>query len=369
MAISEKEFERRYKAIRMLMKEAGIDCLVVAGRSDYFSRGNIRYITGLAFGGYAIFPLQGKPVYFLSTNQIASPKHRRAAPVDDIVELKEVRNPLEQIRKEVLRFDGGRKIGIVGMNDIQVPMYLTLKELLGERLVDGGAIFARLRPVKSEEEIEKMRVAASIADRVCTMLRKIVVPGLTDYKIYGSVKKAIYGMRADYSMELIDAEGSTMNMAWGPSGDRLEENGTLFLEITPAFDGYYAQLPVTLPVGAYTPAVRRMKDAWVEAMEAAKGLLRPGERVSDLHRKAQEVIMQNGFVSPLPAGHAIGLDAIDFWRIDESNGTILEAGMTIAFHPCVLAEMGGIGMGMGYTFLINAAGAENLSSLDLTDLG
>ena len=368
MAISEKEFERRYKAIRILMEERGIDCLVVAGRSDYFSRGNIRYLTGLSFGGYALFPLKGRPVYFLSANQIASPKHRRAAPVDDILELKELRNPLEQITKEIFRFDGGRKIGLVGMNDIQVPMYLLLKEALGERLVDGDALFARLRPVKSEEEIGKMRVAASIADRVCIMLRKTIAPGLSDYEIYGSVKKAIYEMGADYSMELIDAEGSTMNMAWGPSGDRLEEKGTLFLEITPAFDGYYAQLPVTLPVGGYTAALTRMKEAWAEAMEAAGGFLRPGARVCDLHRSAEEVIRQSGFVSPLPAGHAIGLDAIDFWRIDESNETILEAGMTIAFHPCVLLEMGGIGMGMGYTFLINDTGAENLSGLDLREL-
>ena len=233
MAISEKEFARRYKAIRMLMEEEGIDCLVVAGRSDYFGRGNIRYVTGLAFGGHAIFPLEGKPIYFLSTNQIASPKHRRAAPVDDLMVLKELLKPAEQIKEELLRFDGGRKIGIVGMNDIQVPVYLALKEFLGERLVDGTAIFARLRPVKSEEEIEKMRVAASIADRVCTMLRQTITPGLTDYEIYGSVKKAIYGMKADYSMELIDADGSRMNMAWGPSGDRLEEKGTLFLEYHP----------------------------------------------------------------------------------------------------------------------------------------
>jgi Xaa-Pro aminopeptidase len=368
MAVSEKEFVRRYKAIRMLMKEEGIDCLVVAGRSDYFGRGNIRYVTGLAFGGYAIFPLEGKPIYFLSTNQIASPKHRRAAPVDDLIDLKELLNPAEQIKEELLRFDGGGKIGIVGMNDIQVAVYLVLKEFLGERLVDGTAIFARLRPVKSGEEIEKMRVAASIADRVCTMLRQTITPGLTDYEIYGSVKKAIYEMKADYSMELIDADGSRMNMAWGPSGDRLEEKGTLFLEITPAFDGYYAQLPVTLPVGGYTPAVRRMKEAWAEAMEATKGLLRPGVRVCDVHRRAIDVISQNGFISPLPAGHAIGLDAIDFWRVDGSNQTVLEAGMTIAFHPCVLEEMGGNGMGLGYTFLINETGAENLSAIDLAQL-
>lgn len=369
MAISEKEFSRRYKAIRTLMEQDGIDCLVVAGRSDYFGRGNVRYVTGLGLGGYAVFPLSGKPVYFLSKIQVASPKHRRAAPVDDLIDLKEIVDPVRQIAGEIGRFDGGGRIGVVGIGEIQVPVYLALKELLGGRLVDATSIFARLRPVKSDEEIEKMRVAASIADRVCMQLRQTIRPGLTDYEVYGSVKKAIYEMGSDYSMELIDAEGAKMNMAWGPSGDRLEEKGTLFLEITPAFDGYYAQLPVTLPVGRPAPVVGEMQRVWAAMMQAARDLLRPGFRVCDAHKKAVDIIEQGGFISPLPAGHAIGLDAVDFWQVNEHNETLLEPGMTIAFHPCILTQPGGDGLGMGYTFLVTETGPENLSRLDLLHLG
>jgi Xaa-Pro aminopeptidase len=197
------------------------------------------------------------------------------------------------------------------------------------------------------------------------MLRKTIRPGLTDYEIYGMVKKAIYEMKCDYSMELIDAAGSTMNMAWGPSGDILEEDGTLFLEITPAFDGYYAQLPVSLPATRFKPSYRRMVDAWVEAMEKATALLRPGTPASAVRNAAVAVIEEKGFLSPLPVGHAIGLDVIDCWGINESNSTILEAGMTVALHPPVLADFGGDGVGMGYTYLIKTEGAEKLSGIDL----
>jgi Xaa-Pro aminopeptidase len=351
------------------MEEGQIDCLIVAGRSDYFGRGNIRYITGLGLGGYAVFPRSGKPVHFLSRIQISSPKHRKAAPIDDLIELKELGDAVQQIREEIRRFDGGGRIGLVGIGEIQVPVYLALKEFLGERLVDATSIFARLRPIKSEEEIEKMRVAASIADRVCMYLRQTIRPGLTDYEIYGSVKKVIYEAGSDYSMELIDADGAKMNMAWGPSGDTLEEKGTLFLEITPAFDGYYSQLPVTLPVGTPSPVVAEMQKAWAAMMEGAKELLRPGFRVCDAHKKAVDIIRQHGFASPLPAGHAIGLDAVDFWQVNERNEILLEPGMTIAFHPCILTKMGGDGLGMGYTFLVTDGAPEILSRLDLLHLG
>jgi Xaa-Pro aminopeptidase len=365
MSISKDEFLRRYSGIRRGMKDHAIDCLIIAGRNDYFSRGNIRYVTGLAFGGYALFPLEGKPVYFLTRNQIGSPKHRKAGPLQDLIEFIELQEPVADIADQMTRFDGGRNIGIVGMTDVPVPTYLGLKERLGERMVDGGAIFRDMRTIKSGEEIGKMRIAASIADRVCAILRETIRPGLIDYEIYGAVKKAIYEMGCDYSMELIDAAGSTMNMAWSPSGDRLEETGTLFLEITPAFDGYYAQLPVSLPVREYTPLLRRMVDAWSIALERGASYLRPGVPVGEVHRAAVGAVEERGFISPFQAGHAIGLDVIDFWSIGQSNATILQPGMTVAFHPCALSDLGGPGIGMGYTYLITDEGPEKLSSIDL----
>ncbi len=366
MSISRQEFHRRYHAIRGMMKTGQIDCLVVASRSDYFARGNIRYITNLPFGGYALFPIEGKPVYFVSANQISSPRHDKAGPIRELLELKELKDPQAQLIAELQRFDGGRKIGLIGATTVMpVPLYLSLRDAYGDRLIDATHIFDSLRNIKSDEELDKMRVSASVADRVCLMLRDMAKPGAIDYEIYGEVKKAIYSMGCEYSMELIDAGGSTMNMAWSPSGDRLEENGTLFLEITPAFEGYYAQLPVSLPVISYSPSLLKKFDVWAEAIEAGVALLRPGTVVSDVYREVMGVIEGKGLLAPFPPGHAIGLDAIDFWTINGANRTVLQPRMTLALHPCVLSEPGGEGIGMGYTYVITETGAERFSAIDL----
>ena len=73
MAISEKEYLRRYLAIRESMKKDGLDSLLIVGLSDDFNRGNIRYITGSGRGGCCVFPFQGKPVFFTNPNQTKSP--------------------------------------------------------------------------------------------------------------------------------------------------------------------------------------------------------------------------------------------------------------------------------------------------------
>jgi Xaa-Pro dipeptidase len=179
------------------------------------------------------------------------------------------------------------------------------------------------------------------------------------------VKKIIYENGCAYSFDLLDGAGSMMNMSFFPTEDKLEENGTLFMEISPSYQGYYAQLPVTLPVGRYLPHVKRMVMAWAEADKAVQKLLRPGARVSELYHVLIDTVRANGFQSPLRPGHSVGLDILDYWSITESNDTLLKPGMTLAIHPSVMVKHGGDGVGMGYTYLITETGFERFSKIDL----
>jgi Xaa-Pro aminopeptidase len=137
------------------------------------------------------------------------------------------------------------------------------------------------------------------------------------------------------------------------------------MEITPSYEGYYAQLPLTLPVVEYSPLVRQMVSTWNKADKAVQKILRPGIKVSDVYHVLINTVNENGFKSPYRPGHSIGLDALDFWSITESNETLLKSGMTLAIHPSVMQEMGGPACGMGYTYLITDTGAERFSKVDL----
>jgi len=244
-------------------------------------------------------------------------------------------------------------------------MYLAVKEKFNERLLDKTEYLRPLREIKSAEEIEKLRAAAGIADQVYARLREIIRPGLSEYSIYGEVKKVIYEGGCEYSFDLLDGAGSMMNMAFFPTVDKLEANGTLFMEISPSYQGYYAQLPVTLPVDKYLSHVRKMAEAWNQADQAARRILRPGTKISDIYNLMINVIQENGFISPLRPGHSVGLDILDFWSFTESNNALLKTGMVIAIHPCVMIKPGGDGVGMGYTYLITDSGVEKFSKIDL----
>ena len=368
MPISQHEYERRLKAIRELIAKNDLDCLIIIGRADDFNRGNIRYVTGSGRGGCCVFPQEGRLVFFTGPGQSASPKIRKTIEAVELLDLRETDDEAQQAGKELTRFHRGNKVGIVGMNCMSVPMYLCLKELFGEKLIEVDTIFEQVRAVKSDEEIKKMRIAASVADNVFDRLMARIQPGLSDYEIYGLVKGTIYEHGCDYSFDLIDAQGKRMNMTFFPTGERLKTNSTLFMEITPAFEGYYAQLPVTLPVGNYPPQIREMVTTWIKANAVVQNLLRPGAKVSDIYRCLIDAVEEDGFISPLRPGHAIGLDALDFWSITPSSPIVLKAGMTLAVHPSIMKKLGGYACGMGYTYLIAKDGPERFSRIELGNL-
>ncbi len=350
------------------MERDSLDCLLIIGLADDFNRGNIRYVTGSGRGGCCVFPSEGQPVFLTSPGQSASPKIRKTVEAFELLDLRGTDSPAEQAVRDMSRFFQGNSIGIIGMNCIPAPMYLAVKEKFPVKLVDSVKIFEDLRSIKSAEEIEKMRVAAAVADDVYAMLRNLVRPGLSDYEIYGHVKKAIYEKGCEYSFDLIDASGSRLNMTFSPTGERLKENNTLFMEITPAYDGYYAQLPVTLPVGKYPPEIKKMVSVWERANAAVLEILKPGTKVADLYNMLVNTVQASGYISPLRPGHSIGLDALDFWSITESSTITLESGMTLAVHPSIMTEIGGDACGMGYTYLITDTGAERFSKVELAEL-
>ena len=363
MTISREERERRYGAIRELMNQGGLGSLVIAGRGDRLSRGNIRYVTGygpIVGPQYCVFPSEGSPIFVARNTPFLATLRER----DWDLEYKLTTDQNAEVQALVAELDTGRRVGIVGLSDIPVPLYLALRERFEERLVDATWIFRQLRTIKSAEEIEMMRVSALVADEVFDRLKELARPGVSDFEIYGEVKRIIHQRGCEYSMELINSEGTKLNLFY-PTGNRLEANGTLSLEITPAYEGYFTQLPVTVPVGEYPSQIRDMIAVWQEALERATSILRPGTVVSDVHRAMIEPIHEAGYVAPWRCGHAIGLDVIDFWGVDGSNATALEAGMTLALHPGPLVESLAEGFAMGYTYLVTDGGYEKLNGADL----
>ncbi len=366
MNMSKQERDRRYTAIRQIMNNNDLDCLVAVSRDTYFTRGNTRYICnhGNDEGEeVVVFPREEMPIVFAPAMREASIK--RAGWIDNIVKVNNDTEKIEVVKNEVKRFEGGNKVGIVGMTYISALLYLAIEAVYNQRVVSLDKEFSQLRSVKSDEEITMMRTSALIADKAFAHVRDMLKPGITDYKIYSEAKQVIHEMGCDYSMEFM--------VGGYPYGAVYQAHDMFLLEFSPCYQGYYAQLPVTLAVDGYPSDIQTLIPVWKNVFKAGVDNLRPGNKASDVHNAVIQSLLEQGYANiGHRSGHALGLDVLDGWEISSSDDTVLKPGMTVVFHPAVVDESrgfrflepGGTYFIGGYTYVITEEGAEKLSTID-----
>ncbi len=363
------ELKDRIARIRAEMRARDIDVLLVAGLQDIFNRGHVRYISNLGGGGMIVLPLEGNLTHFIHPVLAQSPKIDKVGPIREFIDVRPFGDGAYGFANDsvglIKSMNPTGKVGYVGGPAIGIAVYEALREAVGDaRIVDASDIFWKLRAVKSENEIALMRRSAVLADDCYDALEQIVAPGVADYTVYAEAKRYLFEHRSPYSLEVIDADGPYLNFDRHPTGDVLTAGGALFMEVTPAIGGYYAQLPFCMPVGELSPELKRLAKAWEAGFTLGESMLRPGTLVSDVSKAMREEIAANGAINPFSHGHAIGLDVSDGWVLGDRTEIALQPGMTMAVHPAAITEIAGPGFTAGYTYLITEDGAERLSRHD-----
>jgi len=368
MALSLAERDRRYVEIRKLMSANEIGCLLVAGRGDHVSRGNIRYITDngiICREQYCILPPEGSALTITTQQtQIAANVEIKEEWVSEfLITPNDPAAAAKHVAESLLKYAKGGKVGIVGMQDISVPVYEAVRSHIGERLVDATWIFNQVREIKSAEEIESVRKSTAAADKAYSLIRDIAKPGLSDYEVWGEVDRSLAISGCCYAMNLIDFTGETMNLAL-PWGEKMKAGSTFALELIPAYDGYYTEIPAMLPVSEdYPEKIAKMVEVWKLANREAQSALKPGSTIADINAAIQGVVKEHGYYYPWRSGHGVGLDCVEGFNLNDKRQMSFKPGMVFTLHPGVYEPNNptGPGFAMGYTYLLTESGCERLN--------
>lgn len=361
MALSLAERERRYTLVREQMEEQGVDVLLVVGRDGSGERGNHRYLAGYgivaAFAHYVVFPREPREPIFFSGSSPAANIGLASGWVQD---LRTDRKPLDEIVAEVGRQLGDGTIGIT--STIPIPIYRALLAEHGdERIVDALDCLRGPRLLKSDEELDCVRRCAALADDAFAAVRDVVRPGVSDFAVYGELRRLLHAGGCEYSMDIIDAGDGTA--AGGPRGVTIGESSLVQIELTPAVEGYYTQLrvPFSSQGDRWPHDWEPLLAAWESGYDAAREAIRPGVTASELYAAAADGVTRTGLEARRRAGHALGLEVDEFVSIDPDDHTVLEPGMVLVVHVPVRGN--DLQLMVGGTFVITEHGHEELNDL------
>jgi Xaa-Pro aminopeptidase len=357
-----EELEDRRARARQLTDASGADALLVFG-CDRHGQG-FRYLTGFEpMLGDMWLLLDGGDARCVLTFQWQLVEARAASGI----ERWEAAFDPAPLVVALLREAAVRRLALAGLDRLPVPAYAAIREGLPRlEVLDLGPELGALRRRKSPLEVERLRAAARVTDRMLDVARERVRPGVTENEIVAAISAVSLASGGALAFEPSVVSGVDDPIPIRRPTDRaLQLGDTVMVDIGAQIDGYQADATRTFVIGE---AKERQLAAWDvvrRAYDAAVALARPGVPCRELHRAASAVICRAGFTVEHRVGHGIGLATSYEWPSLDSEEAALEPGVTICIEPGVYAR--GVGnMKLEDDFVITDDGCEALTSSDAT---
>ncbi|MGX9351112.1 M24 family metallopeptidase [Shimia sp. W99] len=340
------EFRTRVAALQARMGVAGIDALLLTTAADVF------YVTGFltrfwespARPWFVLVPLRGDPVTVIPSigaelmGQCWATDIRTwdaPMPGDDGVSL------LVATLTDMVPQAG--RIGVPMGLETQVRMplgdYLTVADQLAPRVfVDATDVVQRVREIKSEAEISKIRAACRVADACFARVPEFAGPGARLDHVFRDFQRVLLEEGADWVSYTAGGAGQGgYGDVISPAGPQVLVDGdVLMLDTGAVLDGYFCDFDRNYAIGSAGDEVRRAQAALFKATEVAMGAMRPGMVASDVHRILCDSLRQSG-ATPGGGrlGHGLGITLTEWPSFTPHDQTELRAGMVLTLEPGV----------------------------------
>jgi Xaa-Pro aminopeptidase len=313
------ERDRRWRAVRALMAEQGLDVIVTpqnTGHSMDF-QANTRWLTHCGGGGDAdlagVFPLEGEVTVVATSAQPRWPTVQNW--VTDVREARRNygRRVVERLKELT---PSPRTIGISGLGGgtrtpegtILHGTYTQIREAFpNAELRDATDLLAELRYVKSDEEIAFLAKSKQLVDRGLDAEIAAARAGVSDWDVWAEAMSAMFRGGSEMPVHCNWVSGSRPQRTLTRASHRILEQGDIiFNELEASWGGYRSQGTVPVSVGQPDPVYPELMKIQQVLFEESLAALKPGTTLGELQalcaRRAQEVAPHSG-----PAAGATGV--------------------------------------------------------------
>lgn len=223
----------------------------------------------------------------------------------------------------------------------------------------------KLRQIKNDEEIEKIRTAESIGDEAFTHILSFIRPGLTEKEVALELEYFMKKNGAEkLSFDTIAASGTNSSMPHAiPTDKVLEEGDFLTMDFGCVYEGYCSDMTRTVAVGSVSDNMKYVYDVVLKAQLAALKAVKPGAKCSDVDKIARDIIADAGYGNCFGhgLGHSVGLFIHEEPRLSPKCDDILQPGMLMTVEPGIYIP-GRFGVRIEDLVVVSENGCINLTN-------
>ena len=345
------DFQGKLQAV---MAKHGIDVMLVSDKT------NIYYATGYYGASMAFIPAKGTIHLIVSDLEVeastALTRNVEIVPfpswvfLDDGTEesLKHKEadiDPLTAVRKALGLIADFNPQAVVGveMDSISVNLWEYLKTQLGaERLVNGSSPIMEARLVKTEWEIDMLRIAAQHSEKMMRMTFEQTHAGMTLAELERIM--LLSGLEIDEfktsikSPTIIATGGEQYAVSGLPRSYVIKDGDLIRLDGGFCHLGYMGDLGRTYVVGGKpSPVQDELYAALYEGHKAGIQMFKPGVTLAEIYNKVVSVVESSNILKKYPrghVGHSIGINPglEEYPQISPDSSTVLQPGMVFSFE-------------------------------------
>ncbi len=334
--------QQRLDALRRKFRTLGVSNFI-ATRFENFSQGNLRYLCGYT-GSNGVLLVTKQDAYFLTDGRYLNQakKQVKGAKVFIFSGGKSITNGFTKELKEnkEIRFRG--RIGIEARGT-SAEFYRALQTTFPKsKLIETTDVIEKIAQTRVDDEIDLVRKAVEITDRVFTEVLGLIKPGITEQELSAEItyRHILYGAEKN-AFDPIVASGHRSALPHGIASSKLIEKGDIItFDIGCYYNGYASDMTRTVLLGKADEKQKEIYSTVQEAQSKAAQAVAPGVKCSDLDKIARDIIKKAGYGDKFThsLGHGVGHQVHGRPVLSWAAKDKLKPGMIVTVEPGIYIE-------------------------------
>ena len=367
-----EEFADRIRAAGRRMDEEGLDGIVL------FRQESMYYLTGYDTSGYTMFQglyVSARGELALLTRTADSIQSRVTSIIEDIRIWydREEASPGDELRNLLNDYGcGGKRIGVeyhaYGLTGQRAKMIDAALAGFCE-LVDASDLVRLLRLVKTPAELEYVRKAGELCDRILEVSVERCVPGVSVKTVYGAMMQALLEGGGDPAASRwpIGAGEAAFFGRYHTGDETVGVNDQVVFEPGAAYRHYHVCSMYNVITGKTDPRHLEMNRLCAEAIETCQAALTPGHTVGEVCDLYHQTMARAGYdhATHAACGYTMGamypptwMDWPMFWS---GNPQVIAPGMVFFLHMILFDKEAGLSMCIGETAIVTEGNCERVN--------
>ena len=341
----------KIKCLREKMKLLEIDGMIISNPI------NIEYITGVYAEGTLI--INDKDNIFITDARYIEDVNSTITISDEI----NVRDQANISENEYISFFANcPRVGIEE-NYISYSKYQNLVRIYRlKEAVETNNLIEKMRTIKDDNEIAKIRRACEITDNCFTHLLEYIKVGMTERQIAFEIEKYFIENGANgLAFDTIVASGENSSKPHAvPTNRKIQSGDNITIDFGAKYKGYCSDMTRTIFVGSVSDEVRNLYNFILEGQLRATNKIKDGVDGKSVARGVQIEYNARNFELIHALGHGVGLEVHELPYLSYRSSQILKENMVLTNEPGIYIPEK-IGIRIEDTILVNKLESEVLT--------